>query len=323
MGIASQDNCVTKVQDKTSARKELRMLKKMQRNKIDPEELYFCHVVHGQVFNLASSDTTVSELQTISPKLSHSDLAITFTYGGTHLLAFLELIGDTTVSGYRGPLKLVQFVHSFSNLCSGLAWIHSKNIYHFDIKPGNIVAAWSSSSEIPSFRLVDFGLSSGISELQKVKRENQQLYSASYVYWPLEMAAFGKASAGVLSTKMSLFQNNIVKEISTSSDGKLIDKNHFTLSSQYITWINEQMNTPDPALIAPRCDTYGLLVTIILCMWRLSHVLRNNSGEIDIPFVTEILYRDIIPELSLSSSGGARKDASTLASFFKAYGTSE
>jgi serine/threonine protein kinase len=66
--------------------------------------------------------------------------------------------------------RLVFAADIFSQLCDGLAHVHSKGIVHRDLKPANVFA---SQDEKVQFKIGDFGLSKMIESLQTNKGANQ------------------------------------------------------------------------------------------------------------------------------------------------------
>jgi serine/threonine protein kinase len=68
---------------------------------------------------------------------------------------------------YKGP-KLPYHFEVFSQLASGLEYIHSKNLIHRDIKPGNVLISVDSSTNTQDVKVTmkwaDFGLSRKVNE---------------------------------------------------------------------------------------------------------------------------------------------------------------
>jgi serine/threonine protein kinase len=64
---------------------------------------------------------------------------------------------------YRGP-KLPHYITVFSQLASGLEYIHSKNVIHRDIKPENVLIYVDSTSQVVTMEWADFGLSRSVNE---------------------------------------------------------------------------------------------------------------------------------------------------------------
>jgi serine/threonine protein kinase len=63
---------------------------------------------------------------------------------------------------YEGP-ELPNHLEIFSQLASGLEYIHSKQLIHRDIKPANILVHVDSTNQI-TMKLADFGLSRPVNE---------------------------------------------------------------------------------------------------------------------------------------------------------------
>jgi serine/threonine protein kinase len=296
-GIEQRDEWITKVQEKRYAKRELRMLNLLKRLDIDPKENYFCHTIQSGVFDIAHCDEKPSSIP-----LTY--MAMNFVYGGLPILSFLE---EAQEKACRAQDLLTAFAH----VARGIAWLHSHKIYHFDIKPSNMVSVWSQHAGIPCIRLIDFGLSTTLQSLE-TRTGKDVLYSASYVYWPLEMSALGKKSQSNLTSKEDCLAACIVAEVASNEQGRYISSEAFALSEDYKQWIQNQLTSPDVCHIAPRTDTYGLVLSFILCVWRYTSRIEFDSSKT----VYSLLFSDLIPELSLASNGSKRKDARELAAYF-------
>jgi serine/threonine protein kinase len=68
---------------------------------------------------------------------------------------------------YKGP-KLPNHFEVFSQLASGLEYVHSKNLIHRDIKPENVLISVESSTNTQDVKVTmkwaDFGLSRAVNE---------------------------------------------------------------------------------------------------------------------------------------------------------------
>jgi serine/threonine protein kinase len=64
---------------------------------------------------------------------------------------------------YNGP-KLPHHLVVFLQLASGLEYIHSKNLIHRDIKPGNVLISVDSNGDKVTMKWADFGLSRSVNE---------------------------------------------------------------------------------------------------------------------------------------------------------------
>ena len=72
-------------------------------------------------------------------------------------------LADMDEKKYRGPLP--SEVEGLLQMVSGLEYLHSKNMVHGNIKPGNVlVSSGQSSSRSVQLKLSDFGQSSGTRE---------------------------------------------------------------------------------------------------------------------------------------------------------------
>ncbi|KAF8308195.1 kinase-like protein, partial [Clavulina sp. PMI_390] len=68
-------------------------------------------------------------------------------------------------SGKKSTLKAIhllsadEILHLFSDITSGLAFLHDRAILHLDLKPGNVLLTWDAGSLVPRAMLSDFGAS--------------------------------------------------------------------------------------------------------------------------------------------------------------------
>lgn len=105
----------------------------------------------------------------INSHLHHSNIVNVLDFGitesGIVFLAMEYLDGgtlDTTVDGTQG-LMLNQAVWLFEQLCQAVNAAHDLDVVHRDLKPGNIMLATMSGSEVVA-KIVDFGISKPLSE---------------------------------------------------------------------------------------------------------------------------------------------------------------
>ena len=140
-------------------------------------------------------------------RISQPALVLISTFSGGDLYSRVmnseEALTEKDVAGFIKQILLGNISFSINKYyplsfkwCSGLAYIHSQNIVHLDIKPENIVCETGNSFNI---KLVDFGLARRLSDSKDicvmqgtpdfVSPEVWQLfvfgiiYDYVYVYW--------------------------------------------------------------------------------------------------------------------------------------------
>ncbi|MBL4703667.1 MAG: serine/threonine protein kinase, partial [Flavobacteriales bacterium] len=86
------------------------------------------------------------------------------------LIGVLEYIdGGDLKQGIDGQLTLEQKYQIIKGILDGLKYIHSKNLIHRDLKPGNIMLHYQDADIIP--KLIDFGISKNTGDGQTVSSE--------------------------------------------------------------------------------------------------------------------------------------------------------
>ena len=88
------------------------------------------------------------------------EASIVASHASTHFLVMEYLEGETLAERLgRGPLTVAEALRIASGIISALAEAHRHGIIHRDLKPGNVfLVRGSSSSAVPTAKLLDFGL---------------------------------------------------------------------------------------------------------------------------------------------------------------------
>ena len=101
----------------------------------------------------------VKEAQLIASKLSHpSIVGVTdvFDENGTsyYVMDYIEGRSSSDIIKERGRIGEAEAIAIIDSVCRALAYVHSRNINHLDIKPGNIMV----EAETGNVVLIDFGV---------------------------------------------------------------------------------------------------------------------------------------------------------------------
>ena len=101
----------------------------------------------------------VKEAQLIASKLSHpSIVGVTdvFDENGTsyYVMDYIEGRSLSDIIKERGRIGEAEAIAIIDSVCRALAYVHSRNINHLDIKPGNIMV----EAETGNVVLIDFGV---------------------------------------------------------------------------------------------------------------------------------------------------------------------
>jgi serine/threonine protein kinase/HEAT repeat protein len=111
-------------------------------------------------------------------KLSHPNIVAAFdlnSVGQTHYLA-MELVNGIDLARLvqqSGPFAVAQACDYIRQAAVGLQHAYENGLVHRDIKPGNLMVARSSSAELPTIKILDFGLSRFESESDRATRLTQ------------------------------------------------------------------------------------------------------------------------------------------------------
>lgn len=131
-----------------------------------------------------------NEAQAIA-RLEHRNIVKIYdmnqTDGGRPYYTMDFLTGESLADLLKGnkTLSLSQALHIFRQVCSGLAYAHSRGIIHRDIKPANIMLLGNATAEPLQVKIVDFGIAKLVDDdghtIQGVTRPGEVFGSPLYM----------------------------------------------------------------------------------------------------------------------------------------------
>jgi serine/threonine protein kinase len=152
--------------------------------KYDPDNLFtikiinYCDFIVNSDFknsiNLNEDTKTFLNKITISQKCYQ----IVYEYGGIDLYSLLT---EKKHIDKISNLNVIVFLKSFINIIKGVNLLNSKNLYHSDIKPDNILY----NIENNKFNLIDFGLMTDINNIYDIN-SIKNFEDTTFAYYPNE-----------------------------------------------------------------------------------------------------------------------------------------
>jgi serine/threonine protein kinase len=164
---------------------------------IDPEQSYFlskfetCKWKDISVIERAGlTSCGAKRVKRAVSDLLHSTLHVmTMEHGGDSFEIFWQRVRKTPQT-----INFEEFVGAFMHLAAGLELAHSRDVYHFDITPKNIVFHSEISPMRPRF--IDFDHTKSTSQIYTDKNLK---FLNTYLYWPphaLLLIALGNGTGG-------------------------------------------------------------------------------------------------------------------------------
>lgn len=272
-------NTVSKITDAHRADDELHVYQNMKLDELDPSELFH-----------------------IGNPLKCKPLNVTNDCPAVKTDNVLQLIyndGGVNVKSIEPELEIIQALIGLSNVIHGIDIMHNKGIYHFDIKPDNIVM-----DERGTCRLIDFGLS----YYQGMDKQFLTVFRNPYLFWPLDAMVFipygGKSHQQAwYRSKVDLYFQRGAGQILRSS-GFLPDSYYDTLNFDAV--ISElqdlhTLHTPEEIFNESmrKVDIYSLGITIWV-MYRKVRIPEVNNAIADFLQASNALHQNpfLRPEIA-------------------------
>jgi serine/threonine protein kinase len=170
------------------------------------------------------------------------------------------------------PDQYVQFFYGFLNIFDGLVLLHSNNIVHNDIKPGNIVALQLPRNEF-KVRMIDFG---NITKTDSVTPDRNVDPTPAYEYWSYDLAGIYDPRKDVLEASLnkSMQAHNLPSGVSHLYPKNFLYANMVDPSLKDITlmlivdWYGRMTPVERYKTAYEQCDIYGLGITLYQLLYR-------------------------------------------------------
>ncbi len=252
-----EEGTFTKLIATDDAKIEMSMVEHIR--EIDPDQVFSLYP-RTMCFPNASKITPEDALRQCKAKIfrgRNPEKSIELLTSGQISLLQTPIGGDDLIHLKVPKENLGQFLASFQNILRGLHKMHSKGLYHLDIKPDNILSMEQDGRY--TTRFIDFGLSRTAEELIEDK---EYPINADYEIWPYEFRIFehmnnmemlGSKFIDILYNKNHLnvfndLPNLYLKKSPISTDGSLhipsgvyFNKGHLTEDDNYFRHVFYQI----------------------------------------------------------------------------------